>query len=187
MFDHSASADGPLRAPVLDAAVVGRWVAEVATASGPADDGAQLELITALEHLKNAAAGLQATLSVEIDASMRARAAERGVPEARQGQGVAHEIALARCESPHRGQQHLGLGKVLTTEMPHARAALRAGWLSEWRATILARETACLSRADRREVDRRVAGDVEALELLGDTSWGTPYAATPTPSTLSPG
>ncbi len=162
-------------------------MAAVATAPGPAQDGARLDLITALEHLKNAAAGLQAALSVEVDASMRARAAERGVPESRQGQGVAHEIALARCESPHRGQQHLGLGKVLATEMPHTRAALRAGRVSEWRATILARETACLSRADRREVDRRVAGDVGALELLGDRELGMPYAVTPTRSTPSPG
>jgi hypothetical protein len=151
---------------------VAGWAAELAGAKGAEDDGARLDLITSLEHLKNAAAGLQAQLSVDVDTSMRARAAERGVPGARQGQGVAHEIALARCESPHRGQQHLGLGTVLATEMPHTRAALRAGRLTEWRATILVRETACLSGDDRREVDRRVAGDMGALEQMGDRELG---------------
>ena len=33
---------------------------------------------------------------------------------------------------------------------------------------LLARETACLSRADRAEVDRRVAGDPDVLEAMGD-------------------
>ena len=40
--------------------------------------------------------------------------------------------------------------------------------ITEWRATLLARETACLSRADRAEVDRRVAGDPDVLEAMGD-------------------
>ena len=47
-------------------------------------------------------------------------------------------------------------------------AAWRDGRLSEWRVTILARETACLSLEDRREVDRLIAGDAERLERLGD-------------------
>jgi hypothetical protein len=33
---------------------------------------------------------------------------------------------------------------------------------------IMARETACLARAERMEVDRRVAGDLETLERMGD-------------------
>ena len=43
-----------------------------------------------------------------------------------------------------------------------------AGRITEWRAMLLARETACLSRADRLEVDRQVAGDPDALEGMGD-------------------
>jgi hypothetical protein len=172
MFESPDTMTPPAGAVAIGAARVESWVSELASAGGPADDGARLDLVTALEHLKNAAAGLQASLAVEVDTSMRERAAERGVPAARLGQGVAQEIALARCESPHRGQQHLGLGKVLASEMPFTRRALRRGRLSEWRATILARETACLSRADRVEVDRRVAGDVDALERLGDRELG---------------
>ena len=157
---------------VLGAERVRTWTAEVALAGGPDDDRGRVELIRALEELTCAAAGLQAELAVEVDTSMRARAAERGVPEARQGQGVAAEIALARRESPHRGRQSVGLAQVLRSELPFTRAALRAGRITEWRATIIARETACLSRQDRVEIDRRVASDVDALERMGDRELG---------------
>ena len=73
---------------------------------------------------------------------------------ARQGLGVALQVALARRESHHRGQQHLGLARVLSRELPCTLDALRAGLISEWRATLVARETACLSLAHRAEVDQ---------------------------------
>ena len=69
------------------------------------------------------------------------------------GQGVAAQIALARRESPSRGSRLLGLAKALVTEMPHTLAALDNGQLNEWRATLLVKETACLSAADRCAVD----------------------------------
>ena len=50
----------------------------------------------------------------------------------------------------------------------HTKAAFRGGGITEWRAMLLARETACLSREDRAEVDRRVAGDPDVLEAMGD-------------------
>lgn len=158
-------------ATALDAGRVRDWVtqlAEVADGQGAADDRGRVDLIAALEELKCAAEGLQADLAVAVDGSMRRRAAEHGIPAAQQGQGVAAEIALARRESLHRGQQHLGLAKVLAGELPFTRDALRAGRITEWRATIIARETGCLSRADRLEVDRRVAGDPDSLEAMGD-------------------
>ena len=132
------------------------------------DDAARIEQIRALEELKCRAAARQAELAAELDASRRADEAARGVPAARQGRGVAAEIALARRESPHRGQQHLGLAKILTTEMPHTMAAFRAGRITEWRATLLVRETACLPLDDRRHVDQALAGDPDALERMGD-------------------
>ena len=52
--------------------------------------------------------------------------------------------------------------------MPCTLAALEAGRISEWRATVLVRETAVLSREDRTRVDAEVAGDVDSLERLGD-------------------
>ncbi|WP_370646392.1 DUF222 domain-containing protein [Arthrobacter sp. zg-Y238] len=48
----------------------------------------------------------------------------------------------------------------------HTPGAVRG--LNEWRATLLVRETACLSVSDRRLVDREVAGDPAGLEGLGD-------------------
>jgi hypothetical protein len=157
---------------VLDTERVQSWTTNVVRASCPDDDPGRVGLMRALEELKCAAEGLQAELAVEIDTSMRERAAEQGVPEARRAQGVAAEVALARRESLHRGQQHLGLAKVLRAELPFTREALRAGRITEWRATVIARETACLSRADRQEVDRRVAGDATRLEQMGDREVG---------------
>ena len=160
------------QATALDAERVRAWVEEVAQASGPIDDQARLDLMATLEELKCAAEGLQAELAVGVDDSVRRTAAERGLPAARQGQGVAAQIALARRQSVHRGQQDLGLAKILHSELPLTRAALRSGRINQWRATIIAKETACLSLEDRVEVDRRVAGDVDKLEKMGDRELG---------------
>ncbi|CAM3348588.1 DUF222 domain-containing protein [Nocardioides dubius] len=90
------------------------------------------------------------------------------VPVARHGSGNAHEIALARKESPHRGRTLLGLGKALMAEMPHTLARLRDGTLSEYRAQILVKETACLSREHRMFVDEELCADRAALMGLGN-------------------
>lgn len=47
--------------------------------------------------------------------------------------------------------------------MPHTLAALTAGQISEWRATLLVRETATLSVEDRRVVDARLSGELASL------------------------
>jgi hypothetical protein len=57
--------------------------------------------------------------------------------------------AVARRDCPARGGQHLGLAKALVHEMPHTLAALECGALSEWRATLIVRESACLDVEDR--------------------------------------
>jgi hypothetical protein len=132
------------------------------------DDAARIDALRALEELTCAAAARQAELTAAFDASRRAEEAARGVPAFKQGRGVASEIALARRESPHRGQQHLGLAKILTTEMPHTMAAFRSGRITEWRATIMVRETACLALPERRHVDEALARDARALERMGD-------------------
>ncbi|WP_235500182.1 HNH endonuclease, partial [Arthrobacter sp. Leaf69] len=56
----------------------------------------------------------------------------------------------------------------LVTEMPHTFAALEAGQLNEWRATLLVRETACLSAADRAAVDEELAADTGTFDGAGD-------------------
>ena len=132
------------------------------------DDAGRIDLIRALEELKCSAEAAQAELTAAFDRSQRAAEARAGVRAERQGRAVAAQVALARRESPHRGRQHTGLALVLRDEMPATRAAFRAGRITEWRAMLLARETACLSRADRAEVDRRVAGDPDVLEAMGD-------------------
>lgn len=130
-------------------------------------DAERIDQIRALEELACAARAAQATLSVDFDVSMRARAAEKGVPKERQGRGIAAQIAFARRESAHRGERHLALAKTLP-EMPHTQAAFATGRISEWKATLMLRETACLSRQDRAAVDREVAGDPDRIEGMGD-------------------
>ena len=83
--------------------------------------------------------------------------------------GVAAQVALARRESPVQGAGHVRLALALTRDMPYALAALAAGELSEWRAQIIVRETATLSREDRRLVDVEVVGDpAQPVGALGD-------------------
>ncbi|BBX01153.1 hypothetical protein MMOR_20890 [Mycolicibacterium moriokaense] len=52
--------------------------------------------------------------------------------------------------------------------MPYTLAALECGALSEWRATLIVRESACLSIEDRRTLDARLCADQAALEGRGD-------------------
>lgn len=132
------------------------------------DDPARIDMVRALEVLACTARGAQAAVTADFDRSQRAVQVRAGVPAERVGQGIAAQVALARRESPHRGQQHVGLARVLADEMPHTRVALATGRITEWKATVLARETACLSRVDRAEVDRAVASDLDVLEAMGD-------------------
>ena len=132
------------------------------------DDPGRIDAIRALEELVCTATAAQAALAVELDASQRAAQADAGVPAAQQGRGIAAQVALARRESHHRGQRHLGLAKVVATELPHTWSAWRGGRITEWKATLITRETACLSREDRAAVDAAVAGDADRLERMGE-------------------
>ena len=133
-------------------------------------DEERVDLLAALEELKAGAAAAQARAAADLDASTRAAQAAAGLPAEQLGRGVAAQVALARRESPVRGGQHLGLAKALVHEMPYTLAALDAGRLSEWRATLLVRETACLSREHRAVVDEALAADPDTLAGVGDRS-----------------
>ncbi|MDV3128077.1 HNH endonuclease [Mycobacterium sp. 21AC1] len=133
-----------------------------------ADESALLLRIAQLEQVKSAAAAGQARAAARLDATRRAREAAAGVPAAKRGRGLAGEVALARQDSPNRGGQHLGLAKALILEMPHTLAALEAGVLSEWRATLLVRESACLDVEDRRTLDAEMCAELTALAGMGD-------------------
>ena len=161
MFDFAVSA-------VTSTASVAAAVGALGDLDRAVTDDERVAQIRVLEELKAAAAAAQARAAADLDASVRQRHADLGLPAREHGRGVAAQVALARRESPVSGGRHLGLAKALVHEMPHTHAALTSGRLSEWRATLLVRETACLSRADRATVDERLAGDPARLEGLGD-------------------
>ena len=118
-----------------------------------ASEAELVDWIARLEEVKCRAEAVQAEAAVRLEEAARARQAEAGVTARKLGEGVASQIALARRVSPAKGAQLLGLAKILLAEMPHTFALMKAGLFSQWQATILARETACLSLADRRVID----------------------------------
>lgn len=124
--------------------------------------------IERFERLKSAAAAAQARATALWSAKRRAAEAVAGVPAAKRGRGLAAEVALARHEAPVRGGTHLGMARALVHEMPHTLAALERGHLSEWRATLIVRESACLSVDHRRQLDAELCADPSRLEGWGD-------------------
>lgn len=157
--------------PPLTAAAVEAMRREVRAAlDGPSglDDAGRIDAIRALEELVCTATAAQAGLAAELVDSVEADHQRLGIPSVRRGQGVASMVALARRESPHRGQRHLGLARVVRRELPHTWAAWRAGSITEWRATLIARETACLSLEHRLAVDEAVAADAGVLEAMSE-------------------
>ncbi len=123
-------------------------------------DDELVDRLTELERLTSAAAAEKARLTAELHAR---RANDRHCDRS-----VAHEVALARRESPYAGREHLALALALVHDLPQTLAALERGEINERRAMIIARETAHLLRADRVEVDARLGslaerGDREVL------------------------
>ena len=115
-----------------------------------------VDAIRGLEELKARACAIQAELALRLDQTVRERHQQARVPAARRGRDVAGLIGYARRESPAKGSRLLGLAHALR-EQPHTWAAMRAGALSEWRAALISRETACLSRTDRALVDAQLS------------------------------
>ncbi|OBI46283.1 HNH endonuclease [Mycobacterium kyorinense] len=141
---------------------------ELAMVDPASEESALVERIAELERVKSAAAAGQARAAAALDAVRRSAEAAAGIPAARRCRGVASEIALARRDSPARGSRHLGFAKALVHEMPHTLAALESGVLSEWRATLIVRESACLDVEDRRTLDAELCGQPADLVGLGD-------------------
>lgn len=128
-------------------------IAELTATLAALDDDAHVDILRTLEDIKSACAAAQAKQTTALDQARR--------------NGAAAEIALARRESPHRGGRHLGLARAMR-EMPHTLALLESGVLNEWRATLLVRETACLTAEDRATIDRELCADATILDGLGD-------------------
>jgi hypothetical protein len=157
----SALSSAPERACVaLTTAEVAEFLDRLPTLDSAVSDAERVEQLALLEAVKAAAAGAQAKVSVDFAASQREVQAASGVPARKRGLGVAAQVALARRESPHAGSRHLGLATALHTELPHTRAHLAGGRVSEWTATVVARESAHLAPAERRTVDAAIAADL---------------------------
>ncbi len=165
MLSSHPDAEVPGDGVVLDTATLAAWAGQLARLDRGVDDAERIEQIRLMEELKSTLAAAQAVVTVDLVDSQRAEQRAAGVSERDMGQGVAAQVALARRESPHRGSRLVGLALALVHEMPATMTALRAGKISEWRATIVARETACLSREDRQVADGELAG---RLPHLGD-------------------
>lgn len=134
-----------------------------------------VDRLRAIEDAKAHLCAVQADLAVQLDSTVRARHEQSRTPAAQRGRDVAGLIAFARRESPSRGSRLLGLAHALT-EQPHAHDAMRMGVLSEWRATQISRETACLSREDRAVFDERFCSPTPEATDPDDTyrfaGWG---------------
>ncbi|MGK3646847.1 HNH endonuclease [Pseudarthrobacter enclensis] len=126
-----------------------------------------IDQLRLLEDVKSVAAAKQAEITVALDLAQRREQAAAGVPADQVGAGVAAQVALARRESPARGGRLLGLARTLTG-MPHTLAAFRGGQLNEWRTTLIARETICLTADDRAGVDEELAADTGTFDGAGD-------------------
>ncbi|MHA7154747.1 HNH endonuclease [Arthrobacter sp. TMN-50] len=142
-----------------------------------------IDQLRGLEDVKSAIAGMQARIAVAVDLVERAAQTDAGIPvseqgkaeqgkaeqgKAEQGKSIGAQVALARRESPSLGSRLLGLARALVTEMPHTLAALHNGQLNEWRATLLVKETACLSSADRTAVDEELHPETGTFTGCGD-------------------
>ncbi|MFW5470589.1 DUF222 domain-containing protein [Knoellia sp. CPCC 206435] len=115
----------------------------------------RVSVVAALERLKGASAAGQARLTAAAVVDREALGED--------SRSVRADLALARCCSPTLADQHAGVARALVHEMPMTMAALERGDISERRATIVVRETACLSLEHRAEVDRRLAPTIASL------------------------
>ncbi|MBM9466657.1 HNH endonuclease [Nakamurella leprariae] len=152
-------------APVLPA-VVASWVERLGADLAGLDEHALVELITAIERLKAAGSAAQAAattllLDRQLTTSDAAASPDESGEVAKRRRvsvrrSVGAQVALARRVSPYQGGRHLGLAVALRDELPELGAALRRGAISEWKATLVARETACLKPELRRAADREL-------------------------------
>ncbi len=137
------------------------WIESLADHDGrDLTDAERIDQISELERLKAAAAAAQARITEAFDRSRR-RAAPSLKPASEVSRSITAQVALARRESPARGQQHVGVALSLVREMPETHDALMHGRISEWRATLIVRETATLTREHRLQLDAELAPQLD--------------------------
>ena len=133
-------------------------IAELAALDIDISDSERISRLTELEQLKSAAAAAQARFTDAFACSQRASLVENGADARDARRSVCAQVALARRDSPHKGSRHVGLAATLVHEMPGVLRALETGETSEWRATVIARETAHLDKEQRAQIDTAIAG-----------------------------
>ncbi|MFJ3405042.1 DUF222 domain-containing protein [Promicromonospora sp. NPDC090134] len=124
-----------------------------------------VDLLGELEAVKNAITATQARLAVALDEATRADEAAQGIRTERRGRGVPNQVGAALRTSPHAGAGFVSTSRVWVTQMPHTFAALQAGMLSPWRATLLVRETSHLSVEHRALIDEEICGPAHLADL----------------------
>ncbi|HET6560289.1 MAG TPA: DUF222 domain-containing protein [Marmoricola sp.] len=155
MFEERSS-DTPLGTADLAA-----FVTAIGQLDRSVDDAERIDQLRLLEELKSAAAAAQARATADFAGSQERKQREVGVPAKQVGKGIAAQVGLAKRESPARARRYVGWSKILTSELPGTLEALSDGRITEWRAQVVARETAWLSPVHRRAVDEEVAPQLE--------------------------
>lgn len=155
-------------------------------AAKPTENTARIDTLRALEEVRAACVAVQAQILVELhddtlgaarehaaDPAGRHDSAGRQIPvtvksaERDATASTTQQAARALRLSPHRTRTLLGAAHVWHEEMPHTLAALREGRLSDERALLLVKETACLTLDDRARIDADLCTDPATLEGVG--------------------
>ncbi len=143
-------ADAPLEDPTVGGAV-------------------RIDRIAVLEQMRAALAAAQHTEMVAFGRAQVAEQAElvaagRLDPE-KLGRDIAAQIGLAAHVSSAQGSRRLGVARALATDLPHTRALLAAGRISERLAETIVDQTSHLDPEQRRLVDKQLAET--GLETMG--------------------
>ena len=133
------------------------FIATLAALDTTGTDTDHIDELTALEALKAAISARQARITDAFVLSHRAKLIRAGSKSVDARRSVCAQIGLARRDSPHKGNRHVGLAATLVHELPLVLQALERGEGSEWRATLIARETAHLSKEHHAEIDAAIA------------------------------
>jgi hypothetical protein len=137
-------------------------------------DAVRIDQLDLLERLKSAAEAAQARVIDAFERSQLERQRAAGVRRDCRGRGIGDQVALACRQPASQGSRRLGFAKAVVAQMPHTHALLAEGSITPWVATILVRETACLTREDRTTADERLCattvaptGEIEPARVLG--------------------
>jgi len=130
-------------------------------------DAVRVDQIDLLERVKAAAEAAQARVIAAFKSSQLQRQRAAGVRRDCLGRGIGDQVAMACRQPTSQGPRRLGFAHAVVHEMPHTHALLSEGSISPWVATILVRETACLTREDRAGVDQRLCA-THVVEATGE-------------------